>query len=64
MANSGSLDGACRAAVKNAAQQVLHTVHWRWQADPVMVEGRDEKRVHELANQLAGKLKQALAAGL
>jgi phosphoglucosamine mutase len=28
----------------------------------VMVEGRDEKRVHEHANQLAGKLKQALAA--
>jgi phosphoglucosamine mutase len=28
----------------------------------VMVEGREEKRVHEHANQLAGKLKQALAA--
>lgn len=28
----------------------------------VMVEGRDEARVHEMANQLAGDLKQALAA--
>jgi len=30
----------------------------------VMVEGRDEVRVHELANQLANKLKQALAGGM
>ena len=29
----------------------------------VMVEGRDESRVHEIANHLASKLKQALAAG-
>ncbi len=29
----------------------------------VMVEGRDEARVHEIANQLASRLKQALAAG-
>jgi len=29
----------------------------------VMVEGRDEARVHEIANDLAGKLKNALAAG-
>ncbi|MFK7895922.1 MAG: phosphoglucosamine mutase [Myxococcota bacterium] len=29
----------------------------------VMVEGRDATRVHEMANHLAGKLKQALAAG-
>jgi len=28
----------------------------------VMVEGRDESRVHEIANHLAGKLKQALAS--
>jgi len=28
----------------------------------VMVEGRDEARVHELANELAGKLKQMLAS--
>jgi phosphomannomutase len=27
----------------------------------VMVEGRDEMRVHELANQLASQLKRALA---
>ena len=26
-----------------------------------MVEGRDETRVHEIANHLASKLKQALA---
>ena len=29
----------------------------------VMVEGRDEARVHEIANDLASKLKSALAAG-
>jgi phosphoglucosamine mutase len=29
----------------------------------VMVEGRDEARVHEMANELAEKLKQALAGG-
>ena len=29
----------------------------------VMVEGRDEDRVHEIANQLASKLKGALAGG-
>jgi phosphoglucosamine mutase len=28
----------------------------------IMVEGRDEARVHELANELAGKLKQTLAS--
>jgi hypothetical protein len=28
-----------------------------------MVEGRDEARVHEMANELAEKLKQALAGG-
>jgi phosphoglucosamine mutase len=27
----------------------------------VMVEGRDDSRVHEIANQLASKLKRALA---
>jgi phosphoglucosamine mutase len=29
----------------------------------IMVEGRDEARVHEMANELAEKLKQALADG-
>ena len=29
----------------------------------VMVEGRDENRVHEMANHLASKLKQSLAGG-
>jgi phosphoglucosamine mutase len=29
----------------------------------VMVEGRDEDRVHQMANELAEKLKQALAGG-
>lgn len=33
---------ACLECHEDAAEQVLHTVHWRWQADPVMVEGREQ----------------------
>jgi len=32
---------ACLVCHQEAAEQVMHTVHWRWEADPVMVEGRD-----------------------
>jgi octaheme c-type cytochrome (tetrathionate reductase family) len=33
---------ACLECHEEAAGQVMHTAHWRWQSDPVMVEGRDE----------------------
>lgn len=33
---------ACLTCHEDSAEQVIHTAHWRWQSDPVMVEGRDE----------------------
>ena len=33
---------ACLGCHEEAAQQVIHTAHWRWQSEPVMMEGRDE----------------------
>ena len=33
---------ACLDCHPEAAEQVIHTVHWRWQADPVLMEGRAE----------------------
>ena len=33
---------ACLSCHEDAGQQVIHTAHWRWQADPVAMEGRDE----------------------
>jgi octaheme c-type cytochrome (tetrathionate reductase family) len=33
---------ACMTCHEDSANQVIHTAHWRWQSDPVMVEGRDE----------------------
>ena len=33
---------ACLACHESAGEQVLHTAHWRWQSEPVMIEGRDE----------------------
>ena len=33
---------ACLQCHENAGDQVIHTAHWRWQADPVMMEGRAE----------------------
>ncbi len=33
---------ACLECHENSAEQVMHTAHWRWQSDPVMLEGRDE----------------------
>jgi len=33
---------ACLKCHENAAKQVLQTAHWRWQSDPVPVEGRPE----------------------
>jgi octaheme c-type cytochrome (tetrathionate reductase family) len=42
LATGQDVTRACLECHEDAAAQVLHTAHWRWQADPVMVEGRDE----------------------
>ena len=33
---------ACLDCHPDSAKQVIHTAHWRWQSEPVLVEGRDE----------------------
>jgi octaheme c-type cytochrome (tetrathionate reductase family) len=33
---------ACLTCHADAGEQVLHTAHWRWESEPVMLEGRDE----------------------
>jgi len=33
---------ACLSCHEEAADQVMHTAHWRWQSEPVMLEGREE----------------------
>jgi len=33
---------ACLECHEQSAEQVMHTVHWTWQADPVPMEGRAE----------------------
>ena len=33
---------ACLACHEEAGNQVIHTAHWRWQSEPVEMEGRDE----------------------
>jgi octaheme c-type cytochrome (tetrathionate reductase family) len=40
--NSGpEVTRACLSCHEQAGEQVLHTAHWRWQSEAVMVEGRD-----------------------
>jgi len=33
---------ACLACHTDSADQVIHTAHWRWESEPVAMEGRDE----------------------
>jgi octaheme c-type cytochrome (tetrathionate reductase family) len=33
---------ACRECHEDAAHQVTQTVHWTWESEPVLIEGRDE----------------------
>jgi len=33
---------ACLSCHQHAGEQVIHTAHWRWQSDPVAMEGRDQ----------------------
>jgi len=40
--NGPDVTKACLQCHEKAGQQVLHTAHWRWQSEPVMLEGRDE----------------------
>jgi octaheme c-type cytochrome (tetrathionate reductase family) len=32
---------ACLTCHEEAAEQVMHTAHWRWEAEPVAIEGRE-----------------------
>ena len=56
---------ACLECHEEAANEVVHTTHWLWQADPVMMEGRDEpvavgkKNAHQqLLHRYPGQLGQ------
>ncbi len=40
-ASGPEVTAACLSCHEEAADQVLHSVHWRWQGDPVPMEGRD-----------------------
>jgi octaheme c-type cytochrome (tetrathionate reductase family) len=42
LATGQEVTRACRECHENAAEQIIHTAHWRWQADPVKMAGRDE----------------------
>ena len=33
---------ACLDCHEDAGEQIIHTAHWRWESDPVKMEGRDE----------------------
>jgi octaheme c-type cytochrome (tetrathionate reductase family) len=33
---------ACLNCHREAGEQVIHTAHWRWESEPVMVAGRDQ----------------------
>ena len=33
---------ACLTCHEDAGEQIIHTAHWRWESDPVKMEGRDE----------------------
>ena len=33
---------ACLECHEDAADQVVHTAHWLWESEPVLIEGRDE----------------------
>ena len=33
---------ACLSCHEDSGEQIIHTAHWRWQSDPVMMDGRDQ----------------------
>jgi hypothetical protein len=33
---------ACLECHEESGQQIIHTAHWKWESEPVMLEGRDE----------------------
>ena len=40
-ATGQEVTAACLSCHEDAADQVLHTAHWRWQSEPVEIEGRE-----------------------
>ena len=43
---------ACLDCHEDAADQVMHTTHWTWESEPVMLPGRDEPVTIGKANQI------------
>ena len=43
---------ACLECHEDAADQVMHTTHWTWESEPVMLPGRDEPVTIGKANQI------------
>ena len=41
MKTGPEVTAACLSCHEDAGEQVLHTSHWRWQSEPVAVEGRE-----------------------
>ena len=37
-----AVTAACLSCHEDAAQQVMHTSHWTWESEPVLLPGRDE----------------------
>ncbi len=41
-ANGSEVTAACLSCHEDAAQQVMHTSHWTWESEPVLLPGRTE----------------------
>jgi len=60
--NSGpEVTAACLACHESAGEQMLHTAHWRWQSEPVMVEGRDERPAQPVMRAMAGRTRTLIS---
>ena len=42
LADGPAVTRACLKCHPDAAQQVIHTAHWNWEGDPVLLPGRNE----------------------
>ena len=41
-ATGQEVTAACLACHEESANQVIHTTHWTWESEPIMLPGRDE----------------------
>ncbi len=51
-ATGPEVTAACLECHEDAADQVMHTTHWTWESEPVMLPGRDEPVTIGKANQI------------